>query len=96
MKSNSSYLLLFFSFVISINSCRKEEEAVAERVGESLLTSLRHETSTISFEIHYNGEKAISSIPWDFGDGSISTSTSKTTTHTYATRGTYEVGREYR
>ncbi len=96
MKTRIIYVFLFFISFLSINSCRKTEEAIVDCVGESILTSLKHQTSTsnvkqVDFEIHYSGENTLSSINWDFGDGNKKTTTARTVSHTYSTAGTYEV-----
>lgn len=96
MKSKIIYLSLLITTIFVINSCRKEEEAVVDCFGEAVLTSLRHHESSsnvkqIDYEISYAGEKAVTSIAWDFGDGTKTTTTNRTISHTYATSGTYEV-----
>jgi len=96
MRSKIIYLFLFLIVFSMVNSCRKEEEAIVNCLGESILTSLKHQTSTsnvkqIDLEIGYSGDKAVTSINWDFGDGNKTTTTVRTTSHTYATAGTYEV-----
>ncbi|WP_312764747.1 PKD domain-containing protein [Epilithonimonas sp.] len=96
MKLKIIYLSLLFFTVLTINSCRKVEESIVDCLGESILTSLRHEVSTsnvkqVDFEISYSGEKTVTSIAWDFGDGIKTTSTNKKISHTYTTGGTYEV-----
>lgn len=74
MKSRIISLSLLFFILLTINSCRRVEESIVDCLGESILTSLRHNTSAsnvkqVDFEISYSGEKTVTSIEWDFGDG---------------------------
>lgn len=96
MKLRISYLLLFFCFALTTNSCRKAEEAAVDCLGEAILTSMHYDISTtnpkqVDFTISYSGEKTLTSVEWDFGDGNKTTTTNKTISHTYSTNGTYEV-----
>lgn len=97
MKTRSSLLLLvFISGLIFISGCKKVTENMVDCLGESLLVSVRADVDAsnnklINFEAHYVGESSVSSVTWDFGDGSSQTFTTKTASHTYSKAGNYMV-----
>lgn len=89
-------LLPLITIALTTNSCRKAEEAAVDCFGEAILTSMHFDISTtnpkqVDFTISYSGEKTLTSVEWDFGDGNKTTTTNKTISHTYNTNGTYEV-----
>lgn len=96
MINKISRIFLPLIIILSITSCRHEEEAIVDCVGESILVSLKDDVSNtntkqINFQVDYSGGKTVTSVEWDFGDGSTTTTTSKNTSHTYPNPGQYEV-----
>ncbi|MGJ1320443.1 PKD domain-containing protein [Sphingobacterium spiritivorum] len=89
--------ILFFFSLIVLSCSDKEEEAIVDCFGQSILIDVQHETvDTNPFQVNYNvsyaGHHTIDkSIRWDFGDGSVQTTDGKTSSHTYAKTGTYTV-----
>ncbi|MCF1191434.1 PKD domain-containing protein [Mangrovimonas sp. AS39] len=85
-------LLVFFGL---LTSCSKDDvNDSLDCFGEALVTHIHHHTDStnshiINFDVEYNGDRTISSVKWNFGDGS--TGTGNEVSHTYATTGTYEV-----
>ena len=85
-------LLVLFGF---LTSCSKDDvNNSLNCLGEALVTHIHHHTDptnshNIKFDVEYNGDKTISSVKWNFGDGS--TGTGNQVSHTYASTGTYEV-----
>lgn len=87
------YLLLF---ILLLGSCKKAAESAVDCFGESLLTSVHVMVSStnakqVTTEVRYGGTKTISGIKWEFGDGSTASTTERTSTHVYATPGSYTV-----
>lgn len=81
------------------SSCRKVEEDIVDCLSESILTSLHaHVSGTnpkqVEFNVSHSGENQITSIVWNFGDGTTTTTTGTTATHLYNAAGTYEVKAE--
>jgi len=76
-------------------SCSKDDAAkVLSCLGEAAVTEIHHNTDSsdpmkVNFEAEYLGDYTVESVKWEFGDGSSGTGT--TTSHTYATAGTYEM-----
>lgn len=87
--------LLIIGVLLSL-SCKKMAEGVIDCLGESLLTSVHITTDNtnsklVQLEARYHGNYTVTSVFWDYGDGSSATTSGKTSDHTYAASGTYEV-----
>lgn len=99
MKSIFFKILLLFGVVITLLSCRRTAEKVVEGsmecLNENLLTSLTAKMSdtdpkTATFTVTYSGNKTLTAVEWDFGDGHKTTTTSNhTVSHTYEKAGNY-------
>ncbi len=79
-----------------ISGCKKVTESAVDCFAESLLVSVRANTDAtnsklVNFEAHYIGDLSVSSVVWDFGDGTSQTATSTTSSHTYLKAGNYTV-----
>lgn len=95
-KRYAALAMIAGSLLLSSTGCRKTEEAIVDCLSENILTSLKHNISEtdpkqLNLEASYNGDKTVSQITWTFGDGSTTTTTTRTTSHTYSTAGTYQV-----
>lgn len=94
MPANKLLIFLVFCAAGFTYSCKKTAEEAVDCFAESVLTSL-HGTNDdankkiIHFNASYDGDKTISSIAWEFGDGTTATTTSQTTDHTYEAAGNY-------
>lgn len=91
---------LFFSLFIAgltfTGGCKKVAESAVDCFGESLLVSVKADADAsnsklINFEARYIGDLSVSSVVWDFGDGTSQTATSTTSSHTYLKAGNYTV-----
>ena len=95
MKSKFLYFLFCVAPVLTTYSCGGDDAGnVFNCVGETIITHIRHNTDTnnalmVNYEIEYNGDYNLTSVQWEFGDGS--TGSGVTTTHTYTSSGTYDV-----
>lgn len=89
-------LFLTVTAFSTFSSCRKVEEDIVDCLGENILTSLHVNVSgtnpkQVEFNVSHSGENQITSIVWNFGDGTTTTTTGTTATHLYNAAGTYEV-----
>lgn len=76
--------------------CKKSSERIVDCFGESLKLSVHvtvnpNNAKQVSTEVKYWGEKKISGIKWEYGDGATETTTGLTGNHLYASAGTYTV-----
>lgn len=77
-------------------SCKKSAESVIDCLGESLLGGVHITTDDtneklIHLEARYHGSHTVSSVSWDYGDGTMTKGSEKTSDHTYLARGVYTV-----
>ncbi|WP_026966813.1 PKD domain-containing protein [Algoriphagus terrigena] len=75
--------------LIAMTSCKDVLEDITDCVGESAFTTMKHEASAsnareVTFTIAYIGSHTVSSVDWDFGDGSTQNVKGLTVTHTYS------------
>ena len=91
-------LLVFISLaaIILTSSCKKAAESIINCIGESLLVTIQAtpdsiDPKKIQFSIRYTGSLTMSTITWDFADGTPVAEGAASTSHTYATAGSYLV-----
>lgn len=93
-------ILMFSMLLFMINSCSKsEDEAIVDCFGDSILTEVKHtadgaNSKIINYSIQYSGSNTVTSVKWNFGDGTpVQTVNSPTgaISHTYSATGTVEV-----
>lgn len=75
--------------LIVMASCKDDIEEATDCIGESVFTSMKHQASAsnareVTFTIEYIGDHTVSSVDWDFGDGSTQNVQGLTATHTYS------------
>lgn len=96
IKTSLMFMLLLFVII----SCSKSDDAaIVDCFGDSILTELKHSADgtnakIINYSIHYSGSNKVTSVRWNFGDGTpVQTVNSATgaVLHTYTTAGTFEV-----
>lgn len=76
--------------------CKKAEEGIVDCLSESIKTGVHVTVSAgnakqVSTEVTYWGHKTITSVKWEFGDGTTATTTGLSSSHTYTTAGNYTV-----
>lgn len=77
-------------------SCKKTTESVVDCFSESVKVSLHVNVNSgnakqIATEVKYWGHRTISSVKWEYGDGTIVTTTGLTSNHIYTAAGNYTV-----
>lgn len=88
--------LLCLTALILTSSCEKATESLINCIGESLLVTIQAtpdatDPKKVQFSIKYTGSLTMSTITWDFADGSPVAEGAASTTHTYAVAGSYLV-----
>lgn len=89
-------ICLTLTFGLSSQGCKKTLESIVDCAGESALVGI-HATADatdpklFNVSVTYSGSNKVSSVEWQFGDGSTATTTTLATIHTYAAAGSYEL-----
>lgn len=90
--------LVFLSLtaIILTASCKKATESLINCIGESLLVTIQAapdatDPKKIQFSIRYTGSLTMSTITWDFADGTPVAEGAASTSHTYAAAGSFLV-----
>lgn len=94
-----SLLSLFFIVILCLfgTSCDDGiDDNTIDCIKEEVLVKIEHafdpdDRKTVNLSIDYTGNKTITSVSWDFGDGVNETDSGISTTHTYADTGLYKV-----
>ncbi len=92
MKRIAMFLILFTTLFTG-NSCSKSDaEDVVDCLAEAVYIKLHNSTDAtnpklMNYSVEYSGTGTLSSVKWNFGDGTTGTGT--TVTHTYAAAGEY-------
>lgn len=94
MKSKLSLLLLAVFFFVAC--CKDDAEEIVGCAADALMTTVNHNVfeenaREVIFNVLHTDDSTISSVDWNFGDGTTQTSNSKTITHAYAEAGSYHV-----
>lgn len=96
---NAVAILMFTLIAFSSNSCSKQDdENVVDCFGDSILTQVKHSADAsnskiINYSIQYSGSNSVSSVKWNFGDGTpaqVVNTTDGFVSHTYTAAGTFE------
>lgn len=87
------FTALMFVFILS---CRKSVDEAVDCLGESFLLSFTHSVAPtnsreIRFTVNYTGTHDLTSVTWDYGDGSTQAVNAPGVVHIYTAPGTYEV-----
>lgn len=97
MKIKSLFLLFCIICLLS-TSCNDNgiDDDTIDCVKEEILVKIDRafdpdDSKTVNFTINYTGNKTITSVMWDFGDGISETDSNISTMHTYADTGLYNV-----
>jgi hypothetical protein len=85
-------IILIAGILLLSLSCKKAIDCTAEMLF-SFITHTKNpdDHKIVTFEFDYSGEFTVSSIVWDFGDGTSVTDYGTQVTHTYAATGAYTV-----
>lgn len=84
------------AMVMLLTNCKKVTEKVIDCFGEAIETSLHvtvnaTNSKQVTTEVKYWGNKTITKVKWEFGDGITVVTTGLTSHHTYTVAGTYTV-----
>lgn len=94
MKMQKLILGVMVAFLM-LSSCKKEEK-ILDCYGEAVKASVLVTVNTtnpkqVTTEVKYSGDKKVTNVQWEFGDGITVTTTGLTSTHTYTAAGSYTV-----
>ncbi|KAF2514590.1 PKD domain-containing protein [Flavobacterium foetidum] len=92
-----SKILVVTAVILVAFSCSKTEESIVDCLGESIFIKLHNSTDAtnpklMNYSVEYSGTGTLSSVKWNFGDGT--SATGAVVTHTYTAAGTYEATAE--
>ncbi|SFQ47699.1 PKD domain-containing protein [Parafilimonas terrae] len=92
MKLKEAFVLLFPA-VLACTSCSRDNENI-DCIKEQILVKIEHtrhadNKNAIDFSINYTGSKTITSVNWNFGDGTSLSGDSISVTHIYADTGLF-------
>ncbi len=96
MKIKSLFLLFCIVCLLSTSCDDGIDDSTLDCIKEEAFVAITHtfnpdDRKTVNLFIDYTGDKTITSIMWDFGDGINETDTGLTTIHTYTDTGLYVV-----
>ena len=100
MKNPQSFKGMILASIVMLAvlsfGCKKEIEAVADCLGQTASLNFDHTISTTdskqaTLTVMYSGDFVLqNSVNWSFGDGNSQNTSTTSTTHAYASPGTYE------
>ena len=94
MKMQKLILGVMVAFLM-LSSCKKEDK-ILDCFGEAVQASLQVTVNAtnpkqVTTEVKYLGDKKVTNVEWEFGDGITLSTSGLTTTHTYIAAGNYTV-----